>query len=152
MNNKTFECTIGECLKHSELFFGFTDDQLAKAAEFLRPQKKTYNKGDRVYQRGDIADRCWLILSGKLTVQRSSLRNPFSQQLYHLGSVTGIQGLAEVGSIRPVTLFANEKSELVEITYEGIDKFGADAQILLWKNTSRILLKKLFMCMAREEQ
>ena len=152
MIDKPIDCKIGECLKQSELFDGFDKKQLAKAAEILGPKKKTYKRGDRVYRRGDTADGCWAILSGKLTVLRlQSLRRPFCQKLYHLGSVIGIQGVAHVGSIWPVTLISDEKSELVEIDQESIDKFDKDAQVIFWKNVSRIVQKKLAICLTREE-
>jgi len=153
MSDKPIDCKIGECLKQSELFDGFDKKQLAKAVGILQPKEKTYKQGDRVYKRGDIADHCWVILSGMLTVRRfQSLRNPFCPKLYRLGSVIGIQGVAHVGSIWPVTLISDEKSELVEIDQESIDKFDKDAQVIFWKNVSRIVHKKLAICLAREEQ
>jgi len=70
--------------------------------------------------------------------------------IYHKGSVTGIQGLADPGSKRAVTMIAEDKVELVEITYESISQLDSEIQIQLWKNISRLLLRKLAMSLARE--
>ena len=85
-----------------------------------------------------------------LTVKRASLRSPFRAMIYHKGSATGIQGLADPGSKRAVTMIADGKVSLVEITHEGTNKLNSDTQILFWKNVSRLLLKKLTICLSRE--
>jgi len=54
--------------------------------------------------------------------------------IYNKGSVTGIQGLADPGSVRAVSMIAEDKVELIEITYEGITHLESEAQIQLWKN------------------
>ena len=49
--------------------------------------------------------------------------------------------------------FGNEpstKTELVEITHEGIAKLTLEAQIQLWQNVSWLLIHKLTACLARE--
>jgi len=70
--------------------------------------------------------------------------------IYHAGSVTGIQGLADPGSPRAVSMIAEEGTELIEITYEGTERLDPEAQIKLWKNVARIMLRKLAFCLARE--
>ena len=70
--------------------------------------------------------------------------------IYNKGSVTGIQGLADPGSERAVSMIAEDKVELVEITYEGISHLESEAQIQLWKNVSKLLLRKLAVCLSRE--
>ena len=70
--------------------------------------------------------------------------------IYQKGSVTGIQGLANPGSKRAVSMIADGKVELVEITYEGISSMEPAAQIQLWRNVSKVLLGKLFVCLSRE--
>ena len=64
--------------------------------------------------------------------------------------MTGIQGLADPGSPRAVTMIAEDKVELIEITYNGIARMEKETQILLWENVSRLLLRKLFACLSRE--
>lgn len=140
-----------DILGRSKLFKGFSAQQLEEVVLHLQPKVIKLKSGDRVYKRGDSADRCWLIQSGSLTVKRASLRSPFRSMIYHKGSVTGIQGLADPGSVRAVTMIADGKVELVEITHEGTNNLNADTQILLWKNVSRLLLRKLSMCLARED-
>ncbi len=137
-------------LKKSKLFVGFTQEQLEEVVEHLQPKSVTLKSGDRVYKRGDSSDRCWLIQSGHLTVKRASLRTPFRKMIYHEGSVTGIQGLADPGSPRAVTMIAEDKVELVEITHDGIARLDKETKILLWENVSRLLLRKLSACLARE--
>jgi CRP-like cAMP-binding protein len=102
-----------------------------------------------VYARGNPSDRCWLIRSGNLTVMRPSLRKPFRKMIYHVGSVTGIQGLVDPGSPRPVTMIAEDDVELIEITQAGITSLDDKAQLLLWRNISRLLLSKLGTCFAQ---
>ena len=137
-------------LKKSKLFTGFTQEQLEEAVLHLEPKQVTLKAGDRVYKRGNPSDRCWLIQSGHLTVKRASLRTPFRKMIYHEGSVTGIQGLADPGSPRPVTMLAEDKVQLIEITHDGIAHMDKETQILLWENISRLLLRKLAACLSRE--
>jgi CRP-like cAMP-binding protein len=137
-------------LAKSELFSGFSSEQLEQVVLHLQPRTITLDSGDWVYNKGHLADRCWLIQSGNLTVKRASLRTPFRKMLYHKGSVTGIQGIADPGSKRVVTMIAEDKVELIEITHEGIARLDQEAQIQLWKNVSRLLLRKLAVCFERE--
>ena len=87
---------------------------------------------------------------GTALVVASSLRTPFRKMIYHKGSVTGIQGLADPGSERAVTMIADGKVTLIEITHEGANQLDKDTQIQLWKNVSRLLLRKLSVCLSRE--
>ncbi|MEN8167702.1 MAG: cyclic nucleotide-binding domain-containing protein [Pseudomonadota bacterium] len=137
-------------LKKSKLFTGFSQEQLEEVVAHLEPRSVMLKSGDRVYKRGDPSDSCWLIESGKLTVQRASLRTPFSKMIYNTGSVTGIQGLADPGSPRAVTMIAEDNVELIEITHDGIARMDKETQILLWENVSRLLLRKLAACLSRE--
>ena len=139
-----------EILGKSKLFSGFSAEQLEEVILHLRPKAITLKSGELVYKRGDSADRCWLIQSGNLTVKRASLRSPFRSMIYHKGSVTGIQGLADPGSRREVSMIADGKVKLVEITHKGTSRLDSETQILLWRNVSKILLRKLFICLSRE--
>jgi CRP-like cAMP-binding protein len=141
---------LAEILGKSKLFSGFSAEQLVEVILHLQPKAITLKSGERVYKRGDSSDRCWLIQSGKLTVKRPSLRSPFRSMIYQKGSVTGIQGLADPGSKRAVSMIADGKVELIEITHEGTSHLDSETQILLWKNVSRLLLRKLFVCLSRE--
>ena len=123
---------------------------MEEAILHLNPQFVTVKSGTRVYKKGDIADRCWLIQSGKLMLKRSSLRSPFRHMIYNKGSVTGIQGLVAPGSLRAVSMIADGKVQLVEITHEGISKLNQDTQILLWRNLSQVLMRKLTVCLSQE--
>lgn len=137
-------------LEKSKLFAGFSEDELQEVVTHLEPRLLTLNRGERLYKRGETADCCWLIRSGSLTVKRASLRTPFRHMLYNKGAVTGIQGLVDPGSERAVTMIADDKTDLVEITGTGIDKLSGDAQIQFWQNVSRLLLRKLRVCLAKE--
>ena len=141
---------IIETIKKSKLFAGFSQEQLDEVVTHLQPKSVKLKTGDRVYKRDDPSDRCWLIQSGSLTVKRASLRTPFRKMIYHEGSVTGIQGLADPGSPRAVTMIAEDKVKLIEITHDGIARMNKDTQILLWENVSRLLLRKLAACLSRE--
>ena len=137
-------------LKKSKLFVGFSPEQLEQVVSHMQPRSITLKSGERVYKKGEPADCCWLIQSGNLTVKRESLRTPFRKMIYYKGSVTGIQGLADPGSKRAVTMIAEDKVKLIEITHEGISRLGSKTQIQLWKNVSRLLLRKLSFCLSRE--
>ena len=139
-----------DLLEKSKLFKGFTHEQLEAAVLHLQPKVIKLKNSQRVYKRGDIADRCWLIKSGSLTVKRASLRTPFRSMIYHKGSVTGIQGLADPGSRRAVTMIADGDVRLIEITHEGTNKLDSETQILFWKNVSRLLRRKLATALSRE--
>ncbi len=139
-----------DLLGKSKLFSGFSLEQLEQVLSNLQPKIITLTDGDQVYQKGELANSCWLIQSGDLTVRRASLRTPFRHMIYQKGSVTGVQGLADPGSERAVTMIADGKVELIEITYEGISHLESDTQIQLWKNVSKLLLRKLAVCLSRE--
>ncbi len=141
---------LTDVLGKSKLFKGFTPEQLREVVLHLQPKVIKLKDSERVYRRGDIADRCWLIESGSLMVKRASLRSPFRTMIYQKGSVTGVQGLADPGSKRVVTMIADGKVELVEIAHEGTKNLGSETQILLWKNVSRLLLRKLAVALSRE--
>ena len=139
-----------DILGKSKLFSGFSPEQLEQVISHLQPKIITLKDFEKVYKKGDTANSCWLILSGELMVKRASLRTPFRHMIYQKGSVTGIQGLADPGSKRVVTMLADGKAELVEITNEGISHLESDTQIQLWRNISRLLLRKLAFCLSRE--
>ena len=139
-----------DLLGKSKLFSGFSQEQLEQVLSHLQPKIITLKNHDRVYKKGEPANSCWLIQSGDLTVKRASLRTPFRHMIYQKGSVTGIQGLADPGSERAVTMIADGKVELIELTYEGISNLESDTQIQLWKNVSKLLLRKLAISLSRE--
>lgn len=139
-----------DLLGKSKLFSGFSLEQLEQVLSHLQPKVITFKDNDLIYKKGEPANSCWLILSGDLTVKRASLRTPFRHMIYQKGSVTGIQGLADPGSKHRVTMIADGKVELIELTHEGISHLEDDTQIQLWKNVSRLLLRKLSVCLARE--
>ena len=137
-------------LEESPLFSGFSLEQLEQVVSHLQPKTITLKSGKEVYKRGEPADSCWLILSGNLTVRRASLRTPFRHMIYQKGAVTGIQGVADPGSKRVVTMIAEDKVKLIEITHDGISHLESETQIQLWKNISRLLLRKLAICLSRD--
>ena len=138
------------CLKESKLFAGFSPEQLEEVVTHMNPKAVRLKSGERVFKKGDAADRAWLIQSGKLMIKRASLRSPFRHMILQKGSVTGIQGLVGPGTTRDVTMIADGKLKLVEITQEGISRLSADTQLLLYQNISKILLRKLMVCLSRE--
>lgn len=137
-------------LENSKLFSAFSPEQLEEVVLHLNPRSVVLKSRDWVYEAGDTADRCWLISSGKLMLKRSSLRSPFRHMNYKKGSVTGIQGLVSPGSKRVVSMIADGKVELIEITHEGIARLNTDTQILLWQNVSKLLMRKLSTCLSQE--
>ncbi|MCP3871201.1 MAG: cyclic nucleotide-binding domain-containing protein [Gammaproteobacteria bacterium] len=141
---------LSDLLRISKLFSGFSMQQLEEVISHLKPKIIVLKDHERIYKKGDPAISCWLIQSGDLTVKRASLRTPFRHMIYQKGSVTGIQGIADPGSKRVVTMIADGKVELIEITYEGISHLKSDTQIQLWKNVSKLLLRKLAISLARE--
>ena len=139
-----------EVLESSKLFSDFSPEQLEEVILHLNPKPVELKSRDWVYKKGDTADRCWLIQSGELMLKRSSLRSPFRHMIYNKGSATGIQGLVNPGSTRAVSMIADGKVKLVEITHEGIAHLNTDTQILLWRNVSKLLMRKLSVCLSQE--
>ncbi len=139
-----------DLVKTSKLFSGFSREQLEQVMTHLQPKTVKLKDFDQLYKKGERANSCWLIQSGNLMVKRASLRTPFRRMIYQKGSITGIQGLADPGSKRVVTMIADGKVELIEIRYEGISHLETDTQIQLWKNVSKLLLRKLAVCLSRE--
>ena len=139
-----------DLLAASKLFADFTPEQLEEVVLHMNPAAVKLKSGDRLYKKGDVADRAWLIQSGKLMLKRSSLRSPFRHMIYNKGSVTGIQGLVAEGSTRAVSMIADGKVRLVEITHDGISRLNQDTQLLLWHNISKILMRKLTVCLSQE--
>lgn len=135
-------------LEGSELFSGFDRNQLSQVVTQLQPKPVSLKDHAYLYKRGDPADCCWAILSGNFVVQRPSLRKPFRSVDYIIGTVTGLQGLVEPGSRRPVSLIADGNAELLEISGVGIPGLDPNTRIALWNNISRILIRKLFNCRA----
>lgn len=138
-----------DILGKSKLFSGFSPNQLEQVIEHLQPKTIKLKDFEQLYKKGEPANSCWLIQSGDLMVKRSSLRTPFRRMVYQQGAVTGIQGLADPGTKRAVTMIADGKVKLIEITHEGISSLDEDTQILLWKNVSRLLLRKLAICLSQ---
>jgi len=135
-------------LEKSELFKEFDRNQLSQVVAHLRPTPLSLKDRDYLYKRGDHAHCCWEILSGGFLVRRASLREPFRHVDYHIGAVTGLQGLVEPGSPRPVSLIADGNVELLEIPVLGISKLDSNTKIALLNNISHILITKLFHCRA----
>ena len=135
-------------LERSELFKGFDRNQLSQIVTHLQPKPVSLKDRDYLYKRGDPAHCCWEILSGGFLVRRASLREPFRHVDYHIGAVTGLLGLVEPGTHRPVSLIADGNAELLEIPEAGISTLEPYTRIALWNNISHILIKKLFHCRA----
>ena len=133
-------------LENSELFEGFSTQQLQWIVQNIPPIELTLKNREYLYRRGDIADRCYLIRSGKILVQRPSLRNPYRNVNYEVGAVTGLQGLIEPEDTRPVSLLADGEVELLEIPYTSIAEMDDETRLLLCRNINKILLKKVFEC------
>ena len=139
---------IAAALAGSKLFSGFSPEQLEAVILHLNPKSITLKSHEPVYKKGDIADRCWLIESGKLIFKRSSLRSPY--MTLNKGSVTGILGLVDPGSKRDITMITDGKAKLIEITHEGVAGLNMDTQCLLWRNVSKQLMRKLTICLSQE--
>jgi len=143
----TDECIA--ILADSKLFSGFSPEQLEEVILHLNPKSITYEDNRQVYWKGEIADRCWLIQSGKLIYKKSSdLRSPY--MTLKKGSVTGMRGLVDPGSKHDITMTTDGKAKLIEITHEGIANLSMDTQCLLWRNVSKQLMRKLTICLAQE--
>ena len=138
-----------DILGKSKLFSGFSQEQLEEVMSHLQPKAVKLKDFEQLYKKGEPANSCWLIQSGNLMVKRTRLRSPFRRMVYQQGAVTGIQGLADPGTKRAVTMIADGKVKLIEITHEGISSLDEDTQILLWKNVSRLLLRKLAICLSQ---
>ncbi len=138
--------SIATLLKNSELFKGFDQEQFQWIIDNVPPTEITLKNREPLYQQGDIADKCWLIKSGKFLVERPSLRNPYRNVDYEVGAITGLHGIVEPGIPRAVTLIADGDVELVEIKGTSFDHLDTETRLILFQNISRILINKLFEC------
>ncbi|MBF0444648.1 MAG: cyclic nucleotide-binding domain-containing protein [Magnetococcales bacterium] len=132
-------------LKHCKLFAGFSESQLDEAISCLIPRHLIIEDGEPLYKSGDVSDKCWVIISGKFAVHSKGLLHSKPQQhlSYEVGEVTGLQGIVDSGSHRPVTILAEGRLEVVEIHESGIAKLSKEIQIHFLNNVSTILLEKI---------
>ncbi|MBF0383439.1 MAG: cyclic nucleotide-binding domain-containing protein [Magnetococcales bacterium] len=132
-------------LRQCKLFEGFNDEQFDQAIKCLSPRHLTIADGKPLYRRGDISDKCWIIVSGRFAIHSPGLLHPNTQQhlSYEIGEVTGLQGFIDAGSPRPVTLLAEGKLEVIEIPESGIANMNQESQIRFVNNISNILLQKI---------
>jgi len=140
---------IGSTLKKSALFKGMSPDQIQQVVTQMNPKAITLKDGEYLYRRGDQANCCWEVLSGRFLVQRANLRHPFQPVDYHIGAVTGLLGLVEPGAHRPVSLMANGPAELVEIRGDNFAQLDISTRMIIWENISHTLIRKLFQCRAQ---
>ncbi len=134
---------IGHLLKQSELFADLNDQQIEQVITHLQPERRLLKDGTFLYHAGDFSDRCWVIVTGEVVVQRPTLRNRTQHMGYEVGDVTGLQGLVDPGSPRPVSLAAHGDLEVVEIHEAGIARLNQELQSIVLGNVSKLLLKKL---------
>lgn len=136
-------------LQKSELFSGLDAVQLEQVVAHLQPERRTLQDGTFLYHAGDFSDCCWIIVSGRVTVQRPTIRHRVESLAYDVGDVTGLQGLVDPGSRRPVSLAADGDLEVIEIHEAGIARLDRELQARILDNVSRLLLKKLMQARTR---
>ncbi len=142
---------VVEILRKSKLFSKFSPKQIDQVMTCLKPKVVTFKKDEYIYKRGEPADCCWLIQSGSMMLKRPGFRTKLRRMVYSEGSVTNIQGLVDVGSKRVVTMIAEDKVKLVKITHKGIADMDIETQAQLWRNVSKLLLRKLAVCLSAED-
>ena len=79
---------VVDILRESKLFSKFSPKQIDQVMTCLKPKVVPFKKDEYIYKRGEPADCCWLIQSGKFTVQRPGFRSRPRRMVYNTGSVT----------------------------------------------------------------
>lgn len=121
---------------------GLVDD----VSEFLAldPLPTRFSEGAFICQRGDAADRLWVITTGSVAVRDGS------KTLYvrHRPAVVGEQNILSNQGFRWYDLVANESQvELLTIRKESIDHHPQAA--ILWRNIAKVISLKLKMATAQ---
>ncbi len=121
---------------------GLVDDVSESLA--LDPLPTRFSEGAFICQRGDAADRLWVIITGSVAVRDGS------KTLYvrHRPEVVGEQNILSNQGFRWYDLVANESQvELLTIRKESIDHHPQAA--ILWRNIAKVISLKLKMATAQ---
>ncbi|MBF0381813.1 MAG: cyclic nucleotide-binding domain-containing protein [Magnetococcales bacterium] len=138
-------------LEETDVFAGIDKGDIQALLSSPEVKKVVFSKGQYIYHHGDKSENFWIILSGELVSQTSSLRHPFHRLSYFPGDITGLRGVVDQGQPRPVSLIADSESELIEIP--GSVLLGMDSKVwgVVVKNIARIVLNRLIECHERED-
>ncbi|MBF0444913.1 MAG: cyclic nucleotide-binding domain-containing protein [Magnetococcales bacterium] len=138
-------------LEDTDVFAGVASSDLETLLSFDDVKKITLNKGQYVYHHGDKAEHFWIILSGELISQTTSLRHPFHSLSYFPGDVTGLRGMIDPGQPRPVSVIADSESELIEIPGRLLMTMDSSVWGKILSNVAKIVLNRLIECHERED-
>jgi CRP/FNR family cyclic AMP-dependent transcriptional regulator len=106
--------TVLDALSKSEMFRGVPIDGLMRLAE--TGINRRFGPGAQLMRQGDISDTMYVILSGRVKVERSDSRVGSPLELAELGpgDVVGEMGLLD-GEPRSATVTALESTEVMEL-------------------------------------
>lgn len=133
-------------LRSMDLFADFTDEELFEGATLLRVQQKSYEKGERILQAGDVTHEMGYVISGSVHIES----NDFWGNRLILDNIVAGEFFAETFAFLPeevllVDVTANQACEVLFLNLTLLD----DAAIQE-KSWARKLMLKLMTIMARK--
>jgi CRP-like cAMP-binding protein len=149
MNNTQAVLSV---LEETDVFAGVDRNDLQTLLSYPDVKKVTLKKGQYIYHHGDKAEHFWIIMSGELVSQTSSLRHPFHALSYFPGDITGLKGMIDPGQPRPVSLVADSESELIEVPGKVLMTMDSSVWGLIMNNVAKIVLNRLIECHEREDR
>ena len=117
-------------LRKSELFQAFGPDDMARITS--EASHRRLQRGDAVYEEGDLADRMFVVRSGRVAIAKTSPEGKDSiVALMEPGDLFGETSLFD-GDHRPAAARALEPSELVVVPFAPLAEVFRDRPTLLW--------------------
>lgn len=130
------------------LLDGIPEDELREILTVAR--RRTFSRGEIVFHRGDPADSCHLVVSGRFAVRiMTALGDTATIALRGPGSTFGEMALVVAGGNRSATIAALEKAETLSLYRDDFDAIRATypaANQFLWRflvNEVRMLNERL---------
>lgn len=138
--------TVLSAVLDADVFREVSQEDVKKILSHPKVKQTALSKGQYIYHHGDMSDKFWIILSGEIVAQTSSLRHPFHPLNYLPGDITGIRGYVDPGKPRPVSMVADSNSEVIEIPTEVVRAMEATVWGTIMNNMARIILDRLLEC------
>lgn len=112
-------------IKQSLLFQKMPMEQMKIVLEQMGGYKKTYGKGQMIFQEGDIVDTIGIILQGECGIIKlyPDGKEHFLQKLQK-GYLTGIEIVPTISKISPYSIFCLEETTLYLLPYKKVEQVG----------------------------
>jgi CRP-like cAMP-binding protein len=130
----------------TDIFNGVNQSDVENILSHPEVKQISLNRGQYIYHHGDVSEKFWIILSGEIIAQVHSLRNPFHSVRYRPGDITGLKGIVNPGTPRPVSMVADSEVELIEIPGAVIMALDSAVWGAVMANIAKMLLDRLLVC------